>query len=836
MPPKRRKSAASSAKGKKNKPPEVEGPGHPDDIFPLLLTSATQELFGCTADRDVTRDEPHKLLSRERIIQDMKTRAAVSDFSPAKQIVLDYPEDELLLVFDRTFTYGQCFYLVVTPEAKERILKPPELPTTEVSEKQTSERTPWVPLGSEREVDQESTKDSREKLRYKLSSVQRRPASVAGFSDQHAAGAECPSFKDSRFSIQLLQRDLGTQVVPRLQSSGAQTQWKFQRNAFTEYVPREFSHEERENMVQSESLRNFLSSVTPRCLQVLQQEELTNVFFDDWKALDTHVGDGDSAKAPESWMHCQVFSDKTLTRNKKVSSISWHPSIHGVIAAALTEETEELPNESSPSYILFFSFSDPSAAQLLLKSPDDISAFEFCPSDPNIVAGGSVSGHVLLWDLSAHVTHLQGEHAGGKKDPSNNRGTQTPMVHCSAVSAVENQHKASTTDVQWLPPTFQVTRTGQPVENQHSVCVQVVTCSADCSVAFWDLRAPKASTLSRTRTTDETALQTRDAVSSSFKHLGKTWKPLFKVSLPKISGCREYVPLRFSLEPYSSSVSSTAEEEEEATTKVVPDYSQLPLPSAETLKADVNTRLLIGTEKGEILCTDWKQEKDESGRLHSTRPLHCSGVHHSPVTVVQRSPFLRDLVLTVGGWSFSVWREGVEEVPVVLSPSSDQAYTAGCWSPSRPAVFFIGKEDGSIEVWNLLKSTGVAFAVVSAVTTAKITCLKAWTISPKQHLLAVGDAQGLVHVLEIPKAHYTPSRSEDVNVRKHLQLEKEAQMDVMKTDGPLKKQRRAEDDGRERTEAGDEDVDLKEFNEALALGEGVLKAVGLWTSVEEGGP
>lgn len=62
--------------------------GHPEYIFPLVLTSATQELFGCRADEDVTRENPNKLLKKEDIIQDLKTRAAVSDFSPVKQIVL----------------------------------------------------------------------------------------------------------------------------------------------------------------------------------------------------------------------------------------------------------------------------------------------------------------------------------------------------------------------------------------------------------------------------------------------------------------------------------------------------------------------------------------------------------------------------------------------------------------------------------------------------------------------------------------------------------------------------------------------------------------------------
>ena len=34
----------------------------------------------------------------------------------------DYPAEELLVVYDPAFKYGQNFYLVLTEEAKERIL------------------------------------------------------------------------------------------------------------------------------------------------------------------------------------------------------------------------------------------------------------------------------------------------------------------------------------------------------------------------------------------------------------------------------------------------------------------------------------------------------------------------------------------------------------------------------------------------------------------------------------------------------------------------------------------------------------------------------------------
>lgn len=67
---------------------ELSRQGHPDDILPLVLTSVTQDLFGCVADEDVTGESPYKLLKKDDIIQDIKTRAAVSDFSPMKQTVL----------------------------------------------------------------------------------------------------------------------------------------------------------------------------------------------------------------------------------------------------------------------------------------------------------------------------------------------------------------------------------------------------------------------------------------------------------------------------------------------------------------------------------------------------------------------------------------------------------------------------------------------------------------------------------------------------------------------------------------------------------------------------
>ncbi|KAM7409818.1 hypothetical protein PAMA_001357 [Pampus argenteus] len=859
MPPKTPKSAVSSAGSTR------KGKGHPEDIFPMVLTSATQELFGCRADEDVTGENPYKLLKKDDIIQDIKTRAAVSDFSPVKQPVLDYPEDEILLVFDRDFTYDQSFYLVLTPEAKDRILRPPEPETLEVFLNEVS-KTPatkqWISLGSEQEIEEESVKETRQKLCYKFSRVRRKFGAPVCFSDRNAIDdyLECASYQDSRFSIKLMQRDCGIQSVPTLRSSSAQTQWRFPRNASTQYTPRELSEDEKENILQSESLKNFCKAVTPRVMQALQQEEIMNVFIDDWKALGKGAESGDwSGKVSEDLMLYQAFTVQKYTKDKTISSINWHPTIYGVIAVALTEKKEERPNGPTtlsvrPSLILFYSLSDPANPQLMLECPDDILAFEFCPSNPNIIVGGCVNGQVVLWDISAHVTHLQGTQRSGKRsvntdtfDLYDNKENKTPVRYC-AVSAIESSHKAPITDVQWLPQTFEVTRTGLPVENKYNISVQIVTCSPDCSLMFWDVRASKLLSHSQSDRTKNVAQKPQMSPygrPDTFKHLDRTWKPLFRVSLPKISSSGEYAPLKFSLEHYTCNGDTgthTAEDahEHDKSLKVAPDYSQLRVPSAKTLTAleDVNTKLYIGTEDGEIVYTDWKLEKDSSGRLHSAKPLHCCNIHNCVVYTVQRSPFFKDIILTgpspSGSWNFAIWKEGIMGGPIILSPSSEQMYTVGCWSLSRPAVFFIGREDGSVEVWNLLEKTGEPAHVHVHVTNAKITCIIPWSGSSKQHFLAISDDLGMVRVIEIPRTLCIPSKSETLCMRKYFELEEDRLVAFLKWKETWAEQRKEAEELTKKTDLDkpvktteNEEDDKKEYDEYLALEESILKGMGL---------
>ncbi|XP_059922837.1 dynein axonemal intermediate chain 3 isoform X1 [Gadus macrocephalus] len=829
------------------------GPGvevHPDYIFPLVLTSATQELFGCRADEDLTEASPYKLLNKEDVVQDMKTRAAVSDFSPVKQFVLDYPDDEILLVFDREFTYGQSFYLALTPEAKERILHTPQAAEAQPGEVQGQEelvvKSPepqaWIPLGSELEIEKDSTKFSRDKLRYRVSRARRDFGAPVSFSDHVVVDDihKCVSFKDEKFTIKLMEKECEVQAIPILSNSSAQTQWEYPKNMCTQYEPRGFSMEEKENYRQSEKLRKFMNTVAPSVFRALQQNHIMDVFVDDWRTLGEDVG----GKVDTHLKEYQSFTDLNYSKDKTISHINWHPSINGIVAVAMVERAsleERIDNSTKlllkHPLVLFWSFSDPIKPQLLLECPDDVLAFEFCPSDPNIIVGGCMNGLVVLWDISAHVDRLQGTRPSGGRSTSvstetfdleEKRKNDVPVVHYCAISAIESGHKAPITDVQWLPETFEVSRMGVPLVNPNTACVQLVTCAPNCSLMFWDIRAQRVGV----QPLSDKKQRVEDnpySVLDTFSHLNLTWKPLLKVTLPRIDSSAArlpYSPLKFSLQ--HNCRDRLAERGETPL-----DYSNLRVTSAKNPKplGDFNTKFYVGTEDGELIHTDWKLEKDnDSGRLFSCKPLTYVIAHDGLINTVQRSPFFKDIILTVGGWTFALWKDGVMEGALMQSPCSETKYTVGYWSLTRPAVLFIGRADGSMEVWDLLEKSHEP-SEVQNITIDSITCIKPFF--SKLHFLALSDDLGTLHVVQIPWTLYNPSSNEKLKIGKYLEKEVERLLYFMKRRemrGQEKNSMEAEEQRKkmepmvgERTMEVKEEEDRKEYDRYLAQVKVVLK-------------
>ncbi|XP_076440866.1 dynein axonemal intermediate chain 3-like isoform X2 [Babylonia areolata] len=777
----------------------------PENCAPLFMTSKSQEIYHCQCDSDVTEENPHKIIAKQEILDDMRNRAAVCDFHPFKQQIMDYPGDEILIVYDYDFKFGQNFYIALTEEAKDLILNPPE----EVKEGEEGEAAQpeeevvyhyippepkeWVSQGSEAEIAEENVVDTRGKVKVSVKRLRRHFGAPCTFKNRNSGDTkqgviECLPYEDKTFDLKKVELTTAVQAVPVQEETGTQTDWKYPRNANTQYYPREFSTQELEKVKESDDLADFIKKVEPRFQLALQQNAIMNVFYDDW----VNLGDADDAfgsKADSHLKEYQSFTDLNFSKDKTITCIQWHPSIKGVVAVSIAERLtfDERIDQAAkvimtPSLILIWSFTDPIHPQLILEAPEDIFCFSFCPTDPNVITGGCYNGQVIMWDISAHVDRLKAPRGGnrnkrlnvlpGFEDPN---ALKTPIVRYCAVSSIENSHKAAITDIQWMPDHMLISRMGVPHENKSGQCAQVITCATDNCVLFWDIRAAKGQ---QAKDFDDKGLKNPMGVPNTFRHLDLTWKPMLKMYLSKSEPGGDHAPIKFSMQERQGdrSVLTKVEDEKEkdATATMGGGFTAgiaKPGSGKERTLQGVQTYLYIGTEDGEIVYGDWMPQKDQdTGKLQTPKPSYYHSLHDGPVISLNRSPFLKEVVLSVGGWTWAIWKEGVSSGCILQSAAAPVRLSAGYWSPTRPSVFYIAKQDGSVDVWDLLDKTHEP-SLTQSVSPAPITNIFPYQVTQKQQLLAVGDNSGTLHILEIPWSLRQPTPGELNGVTNYIERE-----------------------------------------------------------------
>ncbi|OXB55465.1 hypothetical protein ASZ78_012897, partial [Callipepla squamata] len=742
--------------------------GHPE-IFPLVFTTRTQEIFNCRVYEDVTEENCFKLIKKEDIIQDLKARAAVSDFHPIKNIVLEYPGEELLIVFDANFQYGQNFYLVASEEAKENLLKPPETAEEIVTEEEKEVTLevcaykhpiskPWVSLGSEKEVEEESVKDRVKKIKYMFSRAHRKFGASIRFTDRNASHVkdsyvEYASYQDKTFSIKVLEKDVGVQMVPKLREASTQTEWTCPKNAATQYFPRQLSNEEKEQILSSEELKQFLTSVRLRMEVALQQNEIMDAFFDDWKALG---GDKSSSggKSDVYLKEYQTFTDVHYLKDKSISCVCWHPTIYGIIAESAKNHPseEERTKLQHDSVIIFWSFFDPIHPQLILECLDEISCFQFSPSDPNIIAAGCFSGQVVLWDISQYEEKLQ-----------NTVGMKKTVVSMDNVSILNLLEDNDLSEVKRWKLRTQVNQMGEIFENRAGICTQLVTCSPDSLILFWDIRDTKPPAQ---HSSEKNSFDALPKVSDASKNPDLVWKPFMKISLcnKEEEQSVKCSPTKISLQEQHYHYKTTDEVQSLNKPQVLikdSPYAQMSISSNKTLNVleNISNNFFVGTQDGEIIHSDWEMKTNRNTEKIASKKYT---IHKEAVNTVQRSPFFKDIILSVGGWNFAIWKEGVTQMstkrkfdvvkgyycfivvsllhfqiysyikngPILQSDCTAQRYTAGHWSLTRPGVFYIATEDGDIEVWDLLMETHKP-SHIQNISKSAITCISPWIASRK---------------------------------------------------------------------------------------------------------
>jgi WD40 repeat protein len=770
----------------------------------------------------------------------------------------DYEEEELLLVYDREYTYGENFYICLTVAAKELVLNPPKPESTEEEKEDGEEeddievpKTPepkeWVCLGSDQEILEAMVKNSRELIQYSYSRQRKFFNSPCHFSDRNAGDVpehfvSITSVEDENFELRRMELDHAIQAVPTVIEQWTQTDRVKPFSKAVQYEPRLMDEKAAEELLKMENMREFVTKAYERFDLALQQNQIGDIFSDDYKELsetDGIVVD----KTDNAIKEYQSYTDLNFSKDRMITWIDWHPSIKGIVAVSCGEnysfsESIDLMSKLIVSHhlILIWSFADPIHPVLFLEAPDDILCFRFNPYKPNFVVGGCRNGQVVMWDISDYEDRFQYNKPLKPSDTKGNIAAQAlfdtdpkldhaPFVHYCVLSNIESGHRKPIYDIQWLPPQIEIdTKSGdliaKNITEEKPECVQFVTASIDGSVMFWDLRPPPPKPGSKAPDN-----LTQDSLPTHLQ-LNLTWKPFMKVNLPRSDYPGEFAAVQIALREHHS-LPLYREHGPDITRRGKKKTDSDPESSA--------NKFFVGTEDGEVVYATWSLIRDsESGRMIAQRPLYHFNHHSGPVLCMERSPFFKDIVLSVGGWSFSLWKEGCETGPIVSSGNSSVQLNGGVWSPTRPGVFFIIKANGNIDVWDLLEKSHEP-SHSQNISSHPLTAITPVAFSYKHHLLAVGDQVGTLHILEVPWSIRQPSSSEYPIIESLF--EREASRVVFaneravkrasendKDSDPIAAQQKSEVVGEKDSE---EDAFKKDYVEYLSLENTLLVALGL---------
>ncbi|KAK2961398.1 putative flagellar inner dynein arm I1 intermediate chain IC140 [Blattamonas nauphoetae] len=209
-----------------------------------------------------------------------------------------------------------------------------------------------------------------------------------------------------------------------------------------------------------------------------------------------------------------------------------------------------------------------------------------------------------------------------------------------------------------------------------------------------------------------------------------------------------------------------------------------PLNTEDTFSADAMTmstltqvlpiggsQLLVGTDhgemvKGNVFSNMGKGEKGEDGGKtvkFGEEVTDVVKVDTFPVTVLQRHPLMEGITLACTGSAFSVWKDGIQ-TPLLTTPPGSANITTARWSPTRSSVIFLSRSDGNLEVWSLVEKANEPVLVHSfaphSISSISISPPIPGTDNKEGQYMAVGDTQGRITLMELPRSLCAPSNSE----------------------------------------------------------------------------
>ncbi|XP_011503616.1 PREDICTED: WD repeat-containing protein 63-like [Ceratosolen solmsi marchali] len=609
------------------------------EVARIRLSPLTQKFLGCVVDENVATEHPWITINKELIQDNLDLHSDSSDFLPIIDSIQSYPEQQLLLAYAPTAIDNNVFYICLTQKSYGAATHYIESRRLEQQQCVMSavQKIPkyWQPLGSADFIRESFIKKSR--LLYEV-----------------------------------------------------------EVNLYYSYI---------------------------------QMNSAWDMYQNDYAKL---VAFGNLTKASmisiKGYKERQNFYNGQLSQGCLINDVTWHPQWTGIMAAAYTtiSKSENLSTRmvlnlkyNHASQVLLWSFDDCLKPKLILESKREVTTVSFCPTNGNIIVGGCINGQIVIWDITGKIeevemiivqTSAQAKYQTFMKSLSTwmKEARSSSILRPTATSSLQLSQKGPITKIKWLSPYNKLDDRGilhELPENtdEKNLSLQFISSCEDGSIAFWDLNWRPSTDQRKKKENKERKKNTKKPQSliqsiSPFKILDVIFKPLYLliVQNPNETHNAIITSMTYPKPDIKKEQMAPIIQSDDIITR---RYYKVVMKKQNKI---CGAKIFVGTARGDCGVLSWDGYEFSTGvtlNKEVCKWVWVKQIHDGPVCHVSRSRHLKDLILTVGGRIFAVWREDFE-IPIIWR-KSQYRYTACSWDSNRPTVFILGRNDGTVETWDM---------------------------------------------------------------------------------------------------------------------------------------
>ncbi|XP_046142621.1 dynein axonemal intermediate chain 3-like [Osmia bicornis bicornis] len=710
-------------------------------IARINLSPLTQKVVGCVIGENVSTEYPWVYVRKEIIEDNIYLHDESSDFLAVKDEIRSFPYKKLLIGYVPSLTEEGQFYICLTEEARDAVIA---LIQKQREEHEGRVRTAvykparhWEDLGSGEEIQTSMVQHMRPLLEIEVVCTGDMLDTPVDFQDRRARDqrdgyVELLPYRQTFENVSCKLLYNATQVTPAVRDTESQTTLSVARNNWVQYEygyqPLDISTFNEEKM---ESFKNFLHRFTDEVCDQLLLNATWDIYKNDYRALVRHERDTEWP-IPEGYREHFSFHDEKHVVERVINDLCWHPLWTGVAFAAYTrhgksqhlfgpKSYEEVVKADEKNYVLVWTFNDTLAPKLLLECPREVTTVAANPLDGNRIVGGCANGQVVLWHIPGKIeqietvivtTAIQMKYKALIRNLTTwmHEAVGSSFVRPTVMSSLKDSQKAAITQIEWLSPFDKVDKNGRIItlsddEDVENLSSQFITASEDGTIAFWDLKLVQSwesfeQRSYRTPTKKfKSELHALRKSISPLKTLDRVLKPHYVLMVQHPLESRRQVITTLSINV------PKFEKERVDVTLPTKDFTIRRFFRNIIKKPDfvMEAKINIGTVEGEFGCITWEGYDFATDLAVNTETCKWSWfkkMHDGPVTHAIRSRYDSNIIATIGGKVFAIWRDGVD-VPLMWKKSDVRI--SGCiWGRFRPTVLILARMDGTVEIWDFM--------------------------------------------------------------------------------------------------------------------------------------